>query len=46
MLGFENSYTLSNKIQNWIINFDKGRQVEPFEFKIENNLIKMKGEVI
>ena len=37
-------YRLSLKIQNWVLEFDRKHNVEPFEFEIEGNWIKMKDE--
>ena len=39
-------YYLSPQIQDWIQQFDKEIESEPFEFEIEDNFIKMKNEVL
>lgn len=42
--GFYQEYRISKKVRYWIRSFDEGYEVEPFQYKIKDNIVSMVEE--
>lgn len=42
--GFYQEYRISKKVRYWIRSFDEGYEVEPFQYKLKDNVVSMVEE--